>query len=339
MTDYFYETGTHTNLDDFFSKLSAFCVSGSIDAAYRFTAGASNGTAGTAVNTAGAASGTTYAYKRFSMTRGSYYWLARYHSAGGVYCMPSPNDASMVWNNTTGKPYYDYNISPIISGGSYHFMQYKNSINAVCILASGVHIHLNFGTLAKVGSWTGGEFFTGTYQDTGSGFVNGLPYAPQHCFGFQQSNGTRQTTAQKIPVIRCVYNTKDFAHINTYTDGSVYTGYNAVLSVGGIVISNSVLNAGATANVMPNYSPNHYAPYRSSGIPIELQLIRNAHDNLCYDLGTVEGMRYTNIAALESGDIINTDWIVFPLSIKGTVGSTGNYAATADYGVAYYKGP
>lgn len=338
MADYFYETGTHTTLDDFFSKLTAFCTSASIDATYRFTAGASNGTAGTSVNTSGDATGTTYAYKRFSMTRGSYYWLARYHSTGGIYCMPSPNDANAVWNSTTGKPTYDYNIYPNISGGSYHFMQYKGAINAVCILPSGVHIHLNFGTLSKVGSWTGGEYFTGTFQDTEVYYVNGTPNSSYHCFSFQQANGIRNVPSRRSPIIRCVYNSKNFAHIDSSGDGTVSTGFNSVLSVGGIAVSNVATQGGASLHVMPEFSPNHYAPFRTAGAPVELQLLRNADDNLHYDLGTVEGIRYVNIAALESGEVINTDWIVFPLSIKGLVGSTGNYAATADYGVAYYKG-
>lgn len=339
MSDYFYETGTHTTLDDFFSKLTAFCTSASIDAAYRFTAGASNGTAGTSVNTSGDATGTTYAYKRFSMTRDSYYWLARYHSTGGIYCMPSPSDANVVWNSTSGKPPYDYNIYPGISGGSYHFMQYRGAINAVCILSSGVHIHLNFGTLSKVGSWTGGEYFTGTFQNTTGPYVNGLPNNFAHCFGFHWSNSFRSVSSRQVPIIRCVYNGKNFAHINGFLDGSVSTLHNAVLSVGGIGTGSDAMQGGSSLHVMPQFSPNSYAPFRSAGSPIELQLLRNADDNLHYDLGTVEGMRYINVKALESGEIINTDWITFPLSIKGMVGSVGNYAATADYGVAYYKGP
>lgn len=253
--------------------------------------------------------------------------------------MPSPNDANAVWNSTTGKPTYDYNIAPTISGGSYHFMQYKGAINAVCILSTGVHIHLNFGTLSKVGSWTGGEYFTGSFQDTRIAYVNGTPNSIFHCFGFQQAQSVRDVTLQRSPIIRCVYNSKNFAHINSSEAGTVSTGYNAVASVGGIVVTNTASQAGASVNVMPQYSPNHYAPFRSAGSPIELQLLRNADDNLHYDLGTVEGMRYINVNALESGEIINTDWITFPLSIKGMVGSVGNYAATADYGVAYYKGP
>lgn len=338
MAVYFYEAGTHSSLDDFFSKLTAFCTSGSIDAAYRFTAGASNGVAGTAVNTSGAASGTTYAYKRFSMTRGGYYWLARYHSTGGVYCMPSPNDAAAVWNSTTGKPTNDYKIFPVIAAGSYHFMQYKDSIHAVCILSSGVHIHLNFGTVAKVGSWTGGEYFTGSMHDVNSIYVNGTPYASQHCFGFHNGNGARSLSAQVCPLMRCVYNAKNFAHIDLNYNGTVSTGYNSVLSVGGVSISGTAINAGGAVNLIDTFSPNHYAPYRAAGSPIELQLVKDADDNLCYDLGTVEGMRYIDMTNLKSADIVNTEWIVFPLSIKGTTGSTGNYASSANYGVAYYKG-
>lgn len=338
MTDYYFEAGTHTSLDDFFSKLTAFCTSASIDSAYRFTAGASNGTAGTSVNTAGAASGTTYAYKRFSMTRGGYYWLARYHSTGGVYCMPSPNDANAVWNSTTGKPVSDYQISPIMAGGNYAFHQYKTSIHAVCILPSGVHLHLNFGTLNKVGSWTGGEYFTGNYHALYAPYVDGDPTASRHCFSFHNSESFRTASAQMCPIMRVDYNSKLFAGMD-YSQTAPESGYNVVGGNGIIGSKSDASGAGQTLALRPEFSPNHYAPFRSPGFPIEYQLLKNADDNLWYDLGTVDGARFVNMKWLNAGDVINSDWVVYPLSIKGVTGSVGNYASSADYGIAYYKGP
>ena len=334
----FYETGACADLDDFFTKLSTFATSASIDAAYRFTAGASNGSAGTAVNTAGDASGTTYAYKRFSMTRGGYYWLARYHTTGGVYCMVAPNDASAVWNSTTGKPSYDYQIRPAPAAGTYYFHQYKYSIHAICKLASGVHVHLNFGTLDKVGSWTGGEFFTGSYHEYTAN-VNGSPTNGTHCFMFHNAADFRLVSQQTVPSMRCVYNSKNFAALDVSYD-AVPSNYNLVCGVG--VLSHyatSAATAGATPNVISGYGPNSYAPYRSPGVPIEYQLYANAGDSLWYDLGTVEGARFVNISAEDAGDVIDTNWVVYPLSIKGNTGSVGNYASSANYGIAYYKAP
>lgn len=334
----FYETGSCTDLDDFFTKLSTFATSASIDASYRFTAGASNGVAGTAVNTSGAASGTTYAYKRFSMTRGGYYWLARYHATGGVYCMVAPNDANTVWNSTTGKPDYDYQIRPIPAAGTYYFHQYKYSIHALCKLASGVYVHLNLGTLDKVGSWTGGEYFTGSYHEYGAN-VNGTPTVGTHCFMFHQSGSNRTVSGQKIPTMRCVYNSKNFGAMDA-ADNSVPTNYNLVCNVGGLQNSGTTPSyAGASPHVLPTYSPNSYAPYRSPGVPIEYQLYKNADDSLWYDLGTVEGARFVNISGEDPLDVIDTNWVVYPLSIKSSTGSVGSYAASANYGIAYYKAP
>jgi hypothetical protein len=339
MADYFYESNTCSSLDDFFYKLSAFCVSSSIDVTYRFTAGASNGTAGTSVNASGDASGTTYAYKRFSVYRGSDYFLARYHTTGGVYVMPSPNDAAAVWNSTTGKPDTDFNIFPIPASGTYYFHQYKYTIHAVCKLSSGVHVHLCFGNLAKVGSWTGGAFFTGTYSNTSStAYTDGNPVTGQHCFLFQ--NGATLRNGNKVPKISCTYNGLNYGVIDYHNTLSMLSGYNKVNS--SFTMSGSLTVMYGSVNnpyTVSESSPNSYAPYRVAAFPIELQLFKNADDSLFYDLGTVEGVRFINIKNLESGDIVNDDWVAYPLSIKGSTGSLNNYAATMDFGIAVYKGP
>jgi hypothetical protein len=139
--------------------------------------------------------------------------------------------------------------------------------------------------------------------------------------------------------MRCVYNSKNFGAMDA-SDSTTPTGYNLVCNVGGLQNGATTPNAaGVSPCILPAYGPNVYAPYRSAGVPIEYQLLKNADDTLWYDLGTVEGARFVNITNEEAGDVIDTNWIVYPLSIKGNTGSLNNYVSSANYGIAYYKAP
>lgn len=329
-----YDSASCSSLDDFFDKFITFITSASLDAGNRFTEEMAV-TSPQTLNTAGATSGgTTYPFKVRCVSRDSYNWYIRYHATGGVYGMPAPTVSTNSWNSLPGKPTDDCRITPVQGAGTYHFFAVDKVVHAVCVLNNGNHIHMNMGTLNKVGSWTGGEFFTGSYQDTSNVlYTEGTPTAAQHRFMF---DGLTNQAAQQSGIMRCVYNSKNFAAMD-YNDSSVKTGYNNVGGVGHLRLPAD--NAGSTQCANPLFTPNIYTPHNSPGVPVEYQLLREADDNLWYDLGTVPGIRFINVQYLDPGQALNDDWIAFPLSIKGVIGSVGNYASSADYGVAYYKGP
>jgi hypothetical protein len=52
-------------------------------------------------------------------------------------------------------------------------------------------------------------------------------------------------------------------------------------------------------------------------------------------MGYVPNLRLINIALLNPKDVVNTDWMVFPLQSK--TGLSGSYAKTLNYGWAVRK--
>lgn len=333
MSNPYYETGACSSLSDFMDKMMTFAASASIDVGHRFTV--ETVTTPQTLNTAGAPSGgTTYSFTVKCLSRGGYYWWWRYNTTGGLYTMVAPNGGASSWNSVTGKPTNDCEVFPLPGGGVYHFVSIDDVINAVCVLSNGVHVHLNFGKLTKVGNWVGGEFTTGSRHNSSGGW-NGTPISGYHRFMFQVGNTGRGTQGDGI--MHCEYNSKNFAAMDYYYVNA-RSGYNLVKHVGGLPSGIGDWTGSARVCIDPDFSPNSFTPYRSSGFDLSYQLLRDADDSLFYDLGFVPGVRFVNMQLINPGDPLNTDWLVFPLSLKGLVGSSGNYASSADYGVAYYKG-
>lgn len=336
MSNPYYETGSCSSLADFVTKFITFCTSASIDVANRFTE--ETVTTPQTLNTSGAPSGgTTYPFVVKCLSRDGYYWWIRYHTTGGMFGMPAPNGGAASWNSVTGKPGVDAEIFPRPGAGTYHFESVDKVVFATCVLSSGVHVHFSMGKITPVGSWTGGEYFTPTYHDTANAaLVNGDPLNTRHIFMFQLGNTSQRGLAsQRNGIMRCVYNSKNFALMD-YSDVTPPTGYNLVCGTGILRASG---DSGDPYVHHDAFGPNSFTPHRSSGADITYQLLRDADDGLFYDLGSIPGVRFVNTQLIDPGAVQPNDWIVFPLSIKGLIGSISNYASSANYGVAFYKGP
>lgn len=327
MANPYHDTGSCSSIDDFFSKLVTFATSASIDAQYRFTE--ETVTTPQSLNTDGGTTGTTYSYTVRCLSRGGYYWWVRYHATGGLYVRPAGSGGASSWNSVSNIPADDTQIFPLPGAGTYEFFSVNGFIHAVCILGNGVHVHVNFGTGDKVGSWTGGEIFTGSMHSVQANHYED-PDNIRHrwMFHIASSNRTKQDNAK----MHVVYNSKNFASMD-YRYDTAESGYNLALGVG--VFSVESDEAGGTPCLHEPWTPNSWTPLRTPGLPIEYQLLRDADDGLFYDLLTIPGARFVNMQYLNPGDVINTDWKVFPLSIKGDIGSAGNYACSGNYGIAY----
>lgn len=327
MSNPYHDSGSCSSLSDFFDKLITFATSASIDVAYRFTEEVV--TTPQNLNTSGGVTGTTYPFVVRCLSRGGYYWWMRYHTTGGVYVMPAPNGGAASWNSVTGKPADDTLIFPSPGAGTYEFFAVNGAIHAVCILGTGVHVHVNFGTGDKVGNWTGGEYFTGSCQNATTSYYQDAD-SIAHRWIFQNSGTNR--TGQRNGKMRVVYNSKNFASMD-YNWSSAESGYNLANNVGGMTTEAN--RSGATFALHEPWSPNSWTPLRTPGVPIEYQLLRDADDGLFYDLMVIPGARFINVKYLNPGDTVNGTWKAFPLSIKGVIGSLNNYACSENYGIAY----
>src|SRR5690606_18314254 len=225
-----YETGVCASLDDFFTKLWTFCTS-VIDVSYRFAD--ESVTTPQTLNEAGGGTGTTYSYTVKCLSRDGYYWWLRYHTTGGVYGMIAPNAGASGWASITGRPTYDCRIFPLPGAGTYHFFSYNGAVHAVCVLTNSVCVHINFGVMDKIGSWTGGEYFSGTYAAVSTAaLVDNNPDAAQHRFSFHQGSSSARPAASALNgMMRCVYNSKNFGLMDY---GDVHSSYNLMCIVGGI---------------------------------------------------------------------------------------------------------
>lgn len=209
---------------------------------------------------------------------------------------------------------------------SYHLFTEGTVVHVAFEMSSGAWTHLNFGDITKYGTWTGGSylgavtvvFFSGIFA------VNGI-------FGDQQNNpfGAGQSTlTSKIRVSKGSRNYGNF------------DGYSATLNV-----NDGVTTPACAASWSPGLfdtilrdQPNVFNN-RAMGVRMELFIsdtngIFSGGTNLWLPLGFVPNIRFVNIALLNPKDLINTDWMVFPIQAKSAI---SGFATTGNFGIAVRK--
>lgn len=149
-----YETGTATGVNDLLSKLRTFAAAngwtenkwGAQGSGYWLNISK----AGHYVNivsdpSAGAGSNPGHFLRCYGATS---------YNSGAAYTA-QPNTSGLVLVNGLGTS----------SLSSYHFFAYADYIHCVIEVTSGIYRHLHFGTIDKIGTWTGGAYLMGTSHD------------------------------------------------------------------------------------------------------------------------------------------------------------------------------
>ncbi len=314
-----YETGTASSLDDFFTKLDTFCT----------TAGWTSDELDTATN------------DRWRLSKGSVFVQARWinndiawfqsnteagwFGGGGPFTDSGNGDES---GSITGERRWDdMNTGPFTA---YHFftdsVTTSTYVHIVLEWSPGIYRHAAFGTLDKVGTWTGGEYMVAHVQ---AGQTN--PNSTSTTFMFD----SLQITSSEAGTI----------HIEGHPDqagSSIWGLFTAkTVSLGNDKAGNArVACLGGSRDLFFNAAFAGFQVQTSNGM-IEFSPVHCYYRNLAQTpnrlqkLGSVKDMRILNmnfINVAEEFTVGGDVWKVFPFAKKGTTGeASGNMA------VAYKK--
>jgi hypothetical protein len=233
--------------------------------------------------------------------------------------------------------------SPAKNCTKYHFFTNGSEIWVVLKLGDYGYLHFGFGELGfKAGAWTGGTFFapcnamnnyTGNLATTNNPaslyhnwFVGPLEIdnlnvrqVGQHFLIYLEGDDTASPPLKKWGI-----NLSSPATMSDTSQRTYLTDISPLYS----------LNEALSATVGWVRGANAYNG-RTVGTPFDL-LAYDDNVDLWRYIGQLQGMRIVNIEHLNAEDIINTDWMVFPLANTGNR-NADYFPETGTIGVAYKR--
>lgn len=266
-------------------------------------------------------------YTIICLAKGSSYWWFRV-KANTVYHMPCKSGTftgGSGWSDITDAPLYATLWSPITEPyTSYHLFSEGNVVHAVAEMSNGAYTMLSFGDIVKYDSWTGGAFSESFY-----GYTQHTSHynSPTSAFHGHQFPGRASTVFASTGAGRMYlpYNGKDYATFGYSLAGDA--NFNAIHATGwALDVYNGIISN----------SPNAFNN-RTAGIPVNVFLYDDEPDpvgsDLYVPLGVIPGVRLINIQNLNPKDVINNDWMVFPIQSKN-LGLLNSFVNTGNYGWA-----
>lgn len=206
----------------------------------------------------------------------------------------------------------------------YHMFADGYSTHCAVEWLGGAYQHINLGHLEKIGTYTGGAYVDGSWwnpsyyaQDGDSGSYHNRPF---DLISVASTYG------------RC-------GHVRaTYGGNTIHSlGLNAGNPGGAACNVNSWAGSSIYLDRTPiGRSPNSYNG-RAGLIPVLIALgeTDSGTPASVIPIGQVRNAAHINIANLNPGDMVLTDWMVFPWSAKNAGGVT--YVNSLNYGIAYKK--
>lgn len=302
-----YQTGTTTSVSDLITTLFSFAT------ANGFTAGST---------------WTNGSYSVATLVKGGIYFIFEYKSDDLLMNTATALTGSGAALAQTGAAAKSLDIFPIQGPHvSYHMFADGNAIHVAVEITTNVFTHLNFGMITKNGSWTGGAFITGSRSPSIAS-----PTPAQLAVNATYSNFPFYTigptgSGNNQPVY--------YGHIR-----SDALGTGKMATFGSVNVSNasdacycvSWLDDGGMPilDASPNASNG-----RSVILPITLIQSTLGLTGPYFQLGHIPNAGLINIANLNPKDLVNTDWMVFPIGIKGS--TNGTYINSLNYAMAYKK--
>jgi hypothetical protein len=286
----------------------------------------------------GTSTGTVYEVR--CLSRGGVYWWFRYTN-DNMFCLLSTGTGA-TWSTIANRAGNDSEVN-LLTGSYplYRFFEVDDSVHVALQRNNGGVIsynHFSFGKIQKVGSWTGGEYFANSYQEVSNSTHQNNESSTYHGRLFNNKDGavtsgtgTQPTTRASYGVIRCTYNSKDYANIGRDYN-STETGMNET-------IVNDCFTRGRSDDINfsihDDYAPSIWSSTALGTAPI-ISLWDSVTTNKYQELGYVTGLRFLNIESIDADDLVHTDWRAYPLSYKGSTGAPG-LAASGNYGIAFQE--
>lgn len=246
------------------------------------------------------------------LSKGGFYWcfipsVNLAYNANGIYCrLTTVMPTISTYTSATGQSGYTgigFNNYP----GPYvglHLFTNGTEVNCVIEIVPGAFAHISFGSLYKFGTWTGGQYLTGSVF-YGWGVQNTVILAISYNGGGSAGG-----------VNNALYYNEQFYH-EGYTIGNKRvcwggygSGYNTPLYDRSYALYNY------RRPLLPNY-----AIIEETGVRTNV-------------VGVSEQARYLNIDELNNKEIIEDDWMVFPYSQRTVIISSGT---SGNHGLAYKR--
>lgn len=211
------------------------------------------------------------------------------------------------------------------SGGphvGYHLFGDSYCVCVAVEIVTNVFIHFSFGEIVKNGTWDGGQYVMG-HAAGGAQYWNTILSA-QHVFPFINHGdigvGGNPQAAVGVNHMRTSTN-GPIAGLH-YTPGSTVNSYAATTA-----------SAGNCGLPLLTASPNTFNG-RSPLVPVHVvQGSSGGVNGPYYQMGSCSIARLVNIRDLNPKEIVNSDWMVFPVSQKN--GPNTTYISSGNYGIAY----
>lgn len=257
------------------------------------------------------------------LSKGGRYWWFRYRS-NTISMKPATSSGGTTWSNIPSGPATESRIEPVFEPfTSYHFFTEGTVCHLAVEMSNGSYFLASFGDVTKFGTWTGGHYTAVTNTAyTSSSFYNNTTYSGHSWLFTGGSASGLSTSNQDYSMMYVPYDGKDYALVSGTSN---VTGYGALTTTG--------FTPGVYDRFV-SHSPSAYNN-RSPGLPVFFFLRDNMSggSNLRMPLGYVPGIRLINIRNLNPKDVINTDWMVFPMQSKN-VGLLNFYTNSGEYGWA-----
>lgn len=282
------------------------------------------------INHAGASESMTV----ICLTKGTSNWWFAYGATDCQGFLADTNNGT-VYHNTAGVQSSVTRIFPIAAPfTSYHLFTEGSVVHVAFEMSSGAWTHLNFGDITKYGAWTGGSYLGVDNQDlSGAGlttfFGNGVGNA---IFGgvnnFNPFGAGDSAQASKIRITKGSrsYGVFDGAPNLATNDGGT-TPCCALAVTAGVI--------DALTRDSPNIFNNRAMGPRLEVFVSDTSVIFAGGTNQWLPIGFIPNIRFINVALLNPKDLINTDWMAFPIQSK--TGSVGNFQKTSGAGLAVRK--
>lgn len=202
---------------------------------------------------------------------------------------------------------------------SYNFFSDGIAVHAAVEIVTSVFAHINFGEISQIGSWTGGQFVTG-----GPDVNNGVTLNDYF------------NAWSDMPFCSSTYGNNNFVNYGSSGHVRVPT-LGPTAAMGRSNTTTTAINSAMVDGVgryLLNRNPNS-SNGRAVLVPIHLHQSASGGSGPWMHLGFVSNARFVNIKNLNPKDIVNTNWMVFPVSQKN--GPASVYANSGNYGLAYQK--
>ncbi len=204
---------------------------------------------------------------------------------------------------------------------AYHLFYDQDFVHAVIEAQSGIFHHICFGEIIKYGTWVGGAYVDAVHWNTQVTYIDSPNNSSQHSYLAHCYESTHSRSSMWLKYDRDASNTFIGQTASSQSTDLVLSG-NAVIksnNVGNMYIFHKATPTSQTSRVITT--------------PLELYA-SNGTAGLKEMMGYLPFTRSVNMQLLNAGDIIDTDWMVFPVKAKKAPGQTDDQYSSDYYGYA-----